>query len=143
MVTEIEEHPHPVPLSQSHSDPSSQGLHPPGPFLPQLSQPWCDPHFEASAILGPRSREKEGGPGRSPSIPGTEPAPLRQAPAEAHTPQASGLGSASPSALPWLSGPALPTPHQGSMRISTRAVQSRTTQEQLKAAPLCFSFSTE
>lgn len=38
-------------------------------------------------------------------------------------------------------GPALP--HQGSMSISTRAVQSRTTQEQLKAAPLCFSFSTE
>lgn len=29
------------------------------------------------------------------------------------------------------------------MSISTMAVQKRTTQEQLKAAPLCFSFSTE
>lgn len=29
------------------------------------------------------------------------------------------------------------------MKTSTKAVKKRTTQEQLKAAPLCFSFSTE
>ena len=42
--------------------------------------------------------------------------------------------------------PPLPTtslPYQGSMKTSTKAVKKRTTQEQLKAAPLCFSFSTE
>ena len=33
--------------------------------------------------------------------------------------------------------------HCGSMRASMAAVKSSTTQEQLKAAPLCFSFSTE
>lgn len=43
-------------------------------------------------------------------------------------------------------GPPIPTgslPYQGSMKTSTKAVKKRTTQEQLKAAPLCFSFSTE
>lgn len=32
---------------------------------------------------------------------------------------------------------------QGSMSASMAVVKSSTTQEQLKAAPLCFSFSTE
>lgn len=34
-------------------------------------------------------------------------------------------------------------PDQGSMRASISVVKSSTTQEQQKAAPLCFSFSTE
>lgn len=45
--------------------------------------------------------------------------------------------------LSWPVKPHPELPHQGSMSISTMAVQKRTTQEQLKAAPLCFSFSTE
>lgn len=62
-------------------------------------------------------------------------AALHQSP---HTPLARKLIAAP---LPGLGLPQ--APHQGSMTISTSAVQSSTTQEQLKAAPLCFSFSTE
>lgn len=154
MVIEVEEHLQPVFLV-----PASTQAHParcssPDPSLPQLLLcPGCELHLDALVLFqDPGADRRKGVQGHRPSTPwaalgavqGTQPEALESG---SHLrpfpfrPPAQVASSPFHPPLTVVACPAHPAP--GVNEDLHHAVQSRTTQEQLKAAPLCFSFSTE